>query len=136
MESVRLRNQPVREQAQLLLDATLHLAAGRKTSPLPAAKHVLQIRIATGYTLSLERPPFSGHLLRLDNAVMPEPTASFRFKTILRAYSWWVIGLKRKAQRHLHLPRAADCFRYLSQPTGAVVEISGLARSVAAGSAR
>src|ERR1700722_11489033 len=102
MESVRLRNQPARERAQLLLDATFHLAAGRKTPPLPAAKHELQIRIATGYMLSLERPPFSGHLLRLGNAVMPEPTAFFRFKTNLRAYSWWVIGLKSKAQRHLY----------------------------------
>jgi hypothetical protein len=52
-----------------------------------AAKNVLQTRTPTGYTLSLERPPFSWHRLRLDNAVMPEKAAFFYFKSNLFAPS-------------------------------------------------
>jgi hypothetical protein len=32
--------------------------------------------------------PFSWHLLRLDNAVMPEMTAFFYFELILFVHSW------------------------------------------------
>jgi hypothetical protein len=69
-----------------LLGSTPHprsSAARRKTPPPPDAKNALQTRTATGYTLSSERAPFSWHLLPFDNAVMPEMTAFFYFKSNL-----------------------------------------------------
>src|ERR1700722_14910416 len=47
-----------------------------------------------------------------------------------------ISDLKSKTQRHLNLSRASDCFRYLAQSTGAVVEKVGRPGGSAAGSAR
>ena len=44
--------------------------------------------------------------------------------------------LERKAQGHLDLPRASNCFCYLPQTTGTVVEIAGWPGSAATGAAR
>src|ERR1700747_1656433 len=58
-----------------------------RTGPPLDVKNELQTGRESRYTLSLKRPSFFGHLLRLNNAVMPEKAAFFHFYSTLRSYS-------------------------------------------------
>jgi hypothetical protein len=63
-------------------------AARRKTPPPLDVKNVLQTGRESRYTLSLKRPLFFGHQLRLNNAVMPEKAAFFHSYSTFCSDSW------------------------------------------------
>jgi hypothetical protein len=85
---VRRSGPILRSAARNCNDPPRLLAACRKTPPPLAVKNVLQTEGESRYTVSLKRPLFFGHQLRLNNAVMPEKAAFFHIYSTSRSYSW------------------------------------------------